>query len=648
VALPAGGSDRRRSLAVEERMAPRILVADDSVTIQKVVELTFSKENVILLPARSGEDAIRKAKEERPDLILLDLVMPDKNGYEVCAALRAEPVLKAVPIILLTGTFEAFDRDRAVQVGANDFVTKPFESQQLISKVRQQLFGRTMDVAPAAAPAAPPRPPVQAAAPPTPPPVGPAGTAPRIAKPTEKPAVPPPERPAPPASPPQAAAPPSPAAAPGVLDAPSPTRPAPSPAAATAPVPPASPALVRPTSDAKAGPMELRLEDVAHLEPASPVPAPEPLSLDDLLGPVAPPLAPPPSLPLEGPPAESPPPAAVPPAPPSEALALEELLPAAPVAAGPSPEALQPSVEPVGEAQVFDLTAEMGAPALPMVEVGKGEPPALSVEDLIGAKEVIPMPAPEPAPLAPEGMRIGGPTVEGTALQGATVEPGFDLTAEMGGPAPPTDEVGQGEPPALSVEDLVSEAGPPPLEPPQLTLPELELELPPSGPESPGTVPPPPAQVEFTMEPVIEADSAGPEAPPAPLPGLEPLTPSVLEAEQPPLGAMAESAPAELSAPLPGLETESFLAPAISEPAAAPAPAPPAESAAPPIGSEDLGAMRDAVTERVARQLARDLSDKLVERIERIVWEVVPEMAELMIAKEIERIRTLADEKNIS
>ena len=88
-------------------MGARILVADDSVTIQKVVELTFSKEDFVLVQARSGEEAIRKAKEARPDLVLLDLVMPDKNGYEVCAALRAEPALRAVPIILLPGTFEA-------------------------------------------------------------------------------------------------------------------------------------------------------------------------------------------------------------------------------------------------------------------------------------------------------------------------------------------------------------------------------------------------------------------------------------------------------------------------------------------------------------------------------------------------------------
>lgn len=160
-------------------MGARILVADDSVTIQKVVELTFSKEDFQIVPARSGEEAIRKAREVRPDLMLIDLVMPDKSGYEVCEALRKDPLLKDVPIILLTGTFEAFDKSEGARVGANDFVTKPFESQVLIGKVKQLLFARSMTGAPAparpsAAPSAPsPAQPVseraRALAPPAPP-----------------------------------------------------------------------------------------------------------------------------------------------------------------------------------------------------------------------------------------------------------------------------------------------------------------------------------------------------------------------------------------------------------------------------------------------------------------------------------------------
>ncbi|MFB3819023.1 MAG: response regulator [Candidatus Methylomirabilales bacterium] len=128
-------------------MGARILVADDSVTIQKVVELTFSKEDFLLIQARSGEEALRKARAERPDLILLDLVMPDRNGYEVCEALRAEPALRTTPVVLLAGTFEALDQARASAVGVTDVVSKPFESQALISKVKQLLFARSLDAA---------------------------------------------------------------------------------------------------------------------------------------------------------------------------------------------------------------------------------------------------------------------------------------------------------------------------------------------------------------------------------------------------------------------------------------------------------------------------------------------------------------------
>ncbi len=124
-------------------MGARILVADDSVTIQKVIELTLSKEDFQIIPARTGEEAIRKAKEVRPDLMLIDTVMPDKSGYEVCRVLKADPLLKDVPVIFLPGTFEAFDRNEAFKAGAEDFVTKPFESQTLLSKVKQLLFSRS-------------------------------------------------------------------------------------------------------------------------------------------------------------------------------------------------------------------------------------------------------------------------------------------------------------------------------------------------------------------------------------------------------------------------------------------------------------------------------------------------------------------------
>ncbi len=124
-------------------MTPRILVADDSITIQKVVELTFSKEDFQIIRALNGVEALAKAKESKPDIILLDIFMPEKNGYEVCESLRKDPQLKEVPIIFLVAAFEEFDKERSLRAGANDYVTKPFDSKQLIAKVKQHLFART-------------------------------------------------------------------------------------------------------------------------------------------------------------------------------------------------------------------------------------------------------------------------------------------------------------------------------------------------------------------------------------------------------------------------------------------------------------------------------------------------------------------------
>ncbi len=123
-------------------MGARILVADDSVTIQTAVQLTFSREDVELIPARSGEEAIRKAKERSPDLMLLDTVMPDTSGYEVCRALKADPGMRDLPVILLAGPFEEGAASKGQMVEASDVITKPFESQILIARVKQLLAAR--------------------------------------------------------------------------------------------------------------------------------------------------------------------------------------------------------------------------------------------------------------------------------------------------------------------------------------------------------------------------------------------------------------------------------------------------------------------------------------------------------------------------
>jgi CheY-like chemotaxis protein len=118
-------------------MAKKILLADDSITIQKVVELTFSDGDYEVTAVNNGAKAIQKLAEMRPDIILSDIIMPEKNGYEVCEYVKSHPEYRNIPVILLTGTFEPFDPDRADKAGCDAVVTKPFESQSLIHKVEE-------------------------------------------------------------------------------------------------------------------------------------------------------------------------------------------------------------------------------------------------------------------------------------------------------------------------------------------------------------------------------------------------------------------------------------------------------------------------------------------------------------------------------
>ncbi|MEK6373320.1 MAG: response regulator [Acidobacteriota bacterium] len=136
-------------------MPKRILLADDSITIQKVVELTFSDGDYEVTAVNNGAKAIAKLAEMRPDVILSDIIMPEKNGYEVCEYVKSHPEYRTIPVVLLTGTFEPFDPDRADKAGCDAVVTKPFESQSLIQKV-EELIEQSRANAPTAPQAAMP------------------------------------------------------------------------------------------------------------------------------------------------------------------------------------------------------------------------------------------------------------------------------------------------------------------------------------------------------------------------------------------------------------------------------------------------------------------------------------------------------------
>jgi CheY-like chemotaxis protein len=114
----------------------KLLLADDSVTIQKVIELTFADEGVRVVAFSNGQDAIDRLEELAPDIVLADVFMPSKNGYQVCEYVKQNEKLKTIPVMLLVGSFEPFDEAEARRVGADDILTKPFQSiRRLIDRV---------------------------------------------------------------------------------------------------------------------------------------------------------------------------------------------------------------------------------------------------------------------------------------------------------------------------------------------------------------------------------------------------------------------------------------------------------------------------------------------------------------------------------
>jgi CheY-like chemotaxis protein len=138
-------------------MKRRILLADDSVTIQKVIELTFMDEEYEVRAVSNGDEALTLLPEIKPDFVIADVHMPGANGYEVCR--QAKRLRPEVPVLLLVGTFEPFDEGEARAAGADSFLKKPFDSQELLQRVEELLASKAAPAAPAAAGAAAGEPP---------------------------------------------------------------------------------------------------------------------------------------------------------------------------------------------------------------------------------------------------------------------------------------------------------------------------------------------------------------------------------------------------------------------------------------------------------------------------------------------------------
>ena len=122
-------------------MPHKLLLVDDSVTIQRVVQLTFVDEDVEVVTVGDGSRVIDAIREETPDIVLVDVDMPHKNGYEVTAFVKSGPA-HDVPVILLTGAFNPVNEVQARKAGCDGILVKPFKPKQVIEKVRELLNSR--------------------------------------------------------------------------------------------------------------------------------------------------------------------------------------------------------------------------------------------------------------------------------------------------------------------------------------------------------------------------------------------------------------------------------------------------------------------------------------------------------------------------
>src|SRR5262245_7050618 len=120
-------------------MPHTLLLADDSVTIQRVIELTFADEDVQVVAVSDGDEAIERLDSAPPDIVLADIGMPGRDGYEVARYIKQSPKLSHIPVVLLTGAFEPVDQVRAAEVGCDGVLAKPFEPQLVIGRVKELL-----------------------------------------------------------------------------------------------------------------------------------------------------------------------------------------------------------------------------------------------------------------------------------------------------------------------------------------------------------------------------------------------------------------------------------------------------------------------------------------------------------------------------
>ena len=117
----------------------KVLVVDDEIYIVHILDFSLGMEGYEVITALDGEQALERMKSERPDLVVLDIMMPKLDGYEVCKAIKSNPSTKQTPVILLSAKGRNVDQKLGFDVGADDYITKPFSPRKLVERINQLL-----------------------------------------------------------------------------------------------------------------------------------------------------------------------------------------------------------------------------------------------------------------------------------------------------------------------------------------------------------------------------------------------------------------------------------------------------------------------------------------------------------------------------
>lgn len=123
-------------------ISPKILIVDEEVDLVETVRFPLELEGFTILVSNNGEDALHQARRETPDLILLDVMLPKLDGYKVCRLLKFDERYKHIPILMLTAKTQEKDKTVGKETGANEYITKPFDLDQLVEKIKSYLGKR--------------------------------------------------------------------------------------------------------------------------------------------------------------------------------------------------------------------------------------------------------------------------------------------------------------------------------------------------------------------------------------------------------------------------------------------------------------------------------------------------------------------------